>query len=160
MNEQSAAHPRRIGILLVDDQALRRMGLRLVLEATARINRAVPECRVSILTTFDLDQYAFAALHAGASGFRLEHAQPAALTAAIRSVATGDAVISARVTRRMLEVLGTVADGLSNAEIAQRFTPSEATVTTHVGRILAKLDLRDPVRAGVDAYESGPVTPG
>jgi len=234
VSEQPAAHPRRIGILLVDDQALLRMGFRLVLEAeddlvvlgeapdgevavrqalalrpdvvlmdvrmprmngieaTARIVAALPGCRVIILTTFDLDEYAFAALHAGASGFLLKHALPAELTAAIRSVATGDAVISPRVTRRMLEmfsrslpatgeraptgdgldprlraltpreleVLQTVAEGLSNAEIAERFTLSEATVKTHVGRILAKLGLRDRVLAVVLAYESGLATPG
>jgi len=235
VSERPATGPaRRIGLLLVDDQALLRMGFRLVLEAeddlvvlgeagdgeqavsqaralrpdvvlmdvrmprmngieaTERIVAALPECRVIILTTFDLDEYAFAALHAGASGFLLKDARPAELTAAIRTVATGDAVISPRVTRRMLEmfsgylpasgeaaptgggldprlrvltpreleVLGTIAEGLSNAEIAERFVLSEATVKTHVGRILGKLDLRDRVQAVVLAYESGLVTPG
>ncbi|WP_407344383.1 response regulator [Pengzhenrongella phosphoraccumulans] len=228
----SPAHP--IGLLLVDDQALLRMGFRLVLEAeddlvvlgeagdgalavtqaialrpdvvlmdvrmpgmngidaTERIVAALPECRVIILTTFDLDEYAFAGLRAGASGFLLKDARPAELTAAIRTVAAGDAVISPRVTRRMLEmfsgylpatgdvppggdgldprlrlltpreleVLGTIAEGMSNAEIAEHFVLSEATVKTHVGRILGKLQLRDRVQAVVLAYESGLVKPG
>ncbi|MGV8967034.1 MAG: response regulator [Cellulomonas sp.] len=229
---RSAARP--IGLLLVDDQALLRMGFRLVLEAeadlvvlgeagdgalavqqaialrpdvvlmdvrmpgmngidaTERIVAALPECHVIILTTFDLDEYAFAGLRAGASGFLLKDARPAELTAAIRTVAAGDAVISPRVTRRMLEmfsgylpasgeaspdgdgldprlrlltpreleVLGTIAEGMSNAEIAEHFVLSEATVKTHVGRILGKLQLRDRVQAVVLAYESGLVKPG
>ena len=163
------------------------------IEATERIVEALPACRVIILTTFDLDEYAFAALHAGASGFLLKDARPAELTAAIRAVATGDAVVSPRVTRRMLEmfadylpatgerapgadggldprlrvltareleVLGALAEGLSNAEIAAHFVLSEATIKTHVGRILGKLCLRDRVQAVVLAYESGLVTPG
>ena len=141
--------------------------------------------RVLILTTFDLDEYAFAALRVGASGFLLKDARPAELVGAIRAVATGDAVVSPRVTRRMLEmfsrslpaagdpdpgdldpriahltpreveVLRTIAEGLSNGEIAQRFVLSEATVKTHVGRILAKLGVRDRVQAVVLAYETG-----
>ncbi len=162
------------------------------IEATERVVAALPDCRVLILTTFDLDEYAFAALRAGASGFLLKDARPAELVSAIRAVATGDAVVSPRVTRRMLEMfagalpapgapepgrdgldprlrtltarelemLRTVAEGLSNAEIAARFVLSEATVKTHVGRILAKLDLRDRVQAVVLAYESGLVRPG
>jgi DNA-binding NarL/FixJ family response regulator len=222
-----------ISVLLVDDQALLRMGFRLVLEAepdlvvvgeagdgeqgvrqalalrpdvvlmdvrmpgtngiqaTERIVAALPGCRVVILTTFDLDEYAFAALRAGASGFLLKDARPAELTAAIRTVATGDAVVSPRITRRLLEmfaghlpaaddaaraggvdprlavltpreleVLEAVAEGLSNAEVAERFVLSEATVKTHVGRILGKLDLRDRVQAVVLAYESGLVRRG
>ena len=162
------------------------------IDATTRIVAALPECRVIILTTFDLDEYAFAALRAGASGFLLKDARPAELVAAIRDVASGDAVVSPRVTRRMLEmfagylpaagegapagggldprlrvltareleVFGAIAEGLSNAEIAAHFVLSEATVKTHVGRILAKLALRDRVQAVVLAYESGLVTPG
>ena len=158
--------------------------------ATERLVAALPECRVVILTTFDLDEYAFAALRAGASGFLLKDARPAELVAAIRSVASGDAVVSPRVTRRMLEmfaghlpadgartepgaidvrlqpltareleVLRAIAEGLSNAEIAARLVLSEATVKTHVGRILAKLALRDRVQAVVLAYTTGLVRP-
>ena len=162
------------------------------IDATAQIVSALPDCRVIILTTFDLDEYAFAALRAGASGFLLKDALPAELTAAIRAVATGDAAVSPRVTRRMLEmfsgylpsaggaaptadgldprlraltareleVFAALAEGLSNAEISAHFVLSEATVKTHVGRILAKLALRDRVQAVVLAYESGLVTPG
>ncbi|WNB87570.1 response regulator transcription factor [Cellulomonas sp. ATA003] len=160
--------------------------------ATERLVAALPQCRVVILTTFDLDEYAFAALRAGASGFLLKDARPAELVAAIRTVANGDAVVSARVTRRMLEmfaghlpadgaspaepgaldarlrsltpreleVLEAIAEGLSNGEIAARLVLSEATVKTHVGRILAKLGLRDRVQAVVLAYTTGLVRPG
>ncbi|MFI2753410.1 response regulator [Cellulomonas sp. P22] len=155
------------------------------IEATAQVVAATG-ARVLILTTFDLDDYAFAALRAGASGFMLKDARPAELVGAIRAVATGDAVVSPRVTRRMLEmfsdrlpepgdptvdgvadpriarltsreleVLRTVAEGMSNAEIAERLFLSEATVKTHVGRILAKLHVRDRVQAVVLAYETG-----
>jgi len=219
-----------VRVLLVDDQALLRMGFALVLdaeddlevvgeagdgraaltqvaalrpdvvlmdvrmpgmngiEATERVVAEHPRTRVLILTTFDLDEYAFAALRAGASGFLLKDARPAELVAAIRAVASGDAVVSPRVTRRMLEmfagrlprpgeadddaahgpdprltaltpreleVLRAVAEGLSNAEVAERFVLSEATVKTHVGRILAKLGVRDRVQAVVLAYETG-----
>ncbi|GEK20926.1 response regulator [Cellulomonas xylanilytica] len=222
-----------IRVLLVDDQALIRMGFRLLLsstddlevvgeaqdgksavdqvaalhpdvvlmdvrmpgvngiDATARIVKDHPATRVLVLTTFDLDEYAFAALRAGASGFLLKDAAPAELAAAVRTVASGDAVVSARITRRMLElfadhlpatdqapdpdaphprlssltpreteVLREVADGLSNAEIAQHLVLSEATVKTHVGRILAKLGVRDRVQAVVVAYETGLVRAG
>jgi DNA-binding NarL/FixJ family response regulator len=214
-------------VLLVDDQALLRMGFRLVLEgeedlevvgeagdgrtaveqvaalapdvvlmdvrmpgmngieATELIVSRHPGTRVLILTTFDLDEYAFAGLRAGASGFLLKDAGPAELVAAIRSVASGDAVVSPRITRRMLEmfagrlpadaaepagtedprlaeltarereVLEAVAEGLSNAEIAERLFLSEATVKTHVGRILAKLGVRDRVQAAVLCYQLG-----
>lgn len=156
------------------------------IEATAQIAASGSASRVLILTTFDLDEYAFAALRAGASGFLLKDARPAELTAAIRAVATGDAVVSPRVTRRMLElfagelpregaapapagedarlaglthrereVLLAVAEGLSNAEVAERLFLSEATVKTHVGRVLAKLGVRDRVQAVVLAYETG-----
>ncbi|AEE45227.1 response regulator [Cellulomonas fimi] len=222
-----------IRVLLVDDQALIRMGFRLLIDstddlevvgeaqdgqsaieqvaalrpdvvlmdvrmpgvngidATARIVETHPATRVLVLTTFDLDEYAFAALRAGASGFLLKDAAPADLAAAVRTVAGGEAVVSARVTRRMLElfaehlpaagadrgrdaphprlagltpreveVLREVAEGLSNGEIADRLFLSEATVKTHVGRILAKLRVRDRVQAVVVAYETGLVRAG
>jgi DNA-binding NarL/FixJ family response regulator len=166
------------------------------IEATRAITTAVPgdETRVLILTTFDLDEYAFSALRAGASGFLLKDVPPTELVAAIRTVARGDAVVSPRITRRLLEeyadtlpdlagsvdgspssaaehaalaqlterereVLLAVADGLSNAEIAERLFVSEATVKSHVGRLLAKLGLRDRVQAVVFAFQSGLVKP-
>jgi DNA-binding NarL/FixJ family response regulator len=166
------------------------------IEATRAITTAVPgdETRVLILTTFDLDEYAFSALRAGASGFLLKDVPPTELVAAIRTVARGDAVVSPRITRRLLEeyadtlpdlagsvdgspssaaehaalaqlterereVLLAVADGLSNAEIAERLYVSEATVKSHVGRLLAKLGLRDRVQAVVFAFQSGLVKP-
>ena len=153
------------------------------IQATERVLTELPSTRVIILTTFDLDEYAFAALRAGASGFLLKDARPAELVAAIRAVATGDAVVSPRVTRRMLELIAprlpdaetapqvderlavltpreheifaALGAGLSNAEIAERFVLSEATVKTHVGRGLGKLGLRDRVQAVVLAYETG-----
>jgi DNA-binding NarL/FixJ family response regulator len=141
--------------------------------------------RVLILTTFDLDEYAFAAIKAGASGFLLKDVPPTELLSAIRAVHCGDAVVAPSTTRRLLdrfapmlplnsapaspalgaltererEVLGLVAQGLSNAEIAARLVLSEATVKTHVGRILMKLELRDRVQAVVFAYETGVVRP-
>ncbi|MBS2966107.1 response regulator transcription factor [Actinocrinis puniceicyclus] len=145
-----------------------------------------PHPKVLILTTFDLDEYAFAAIKAGASGFLLKDVPPTELLSAIRAVHSGDAVVAPSTTRRLLdrfapllpssaapppptlsaltererEVLGLVAQGLSNAEIAARLVLSEATVKTHVGRILMKLDLRDRVQAVVLAYETGLVRPG
>jgi DNA-binding NarL/FixJ family response regulator len=159
------------------------------IEATRRITAAHPSVRVLALTTFDLDDYAFGALRAGASGFLLKDVRPAELVAAIRTVAAGDAVVSPRVTRRLLEeyaqvlplsagqraqrypqlsalterereVLVAVARGLSNAEIAAALFVSEATVKSHVGRILSKLGLRDRVQVVVLAYETGLVQPG
>jgi DNA-binding NarL/FixJ family response regulator len=157
-------------------------------QATRTIVESGAASRIIILTTFDLDEYVYAALRAGASGFLLKDAQPAELLAAIRAVASGDAVVSPRVTRRLLsqhahrlpaagspeaserallaqltarehEVLLEVARGLTNAEIAGRLVLSEATVKTHVGRILSKLDLRDRVQIVVFAYETGLITP-
>jgi DNA-binding NarL/FixJ family response regulator len=159
------------------------------IEATRRIVAANPAVRVLVLTTFDLDEYAFGALRVGASGFLLKDVRPAELITAIRTVASGNAVVSPRVTRRLLEeyaqvmplpaerqaerypqlsslteregeVLEAVAHGLSNAEIAAALCVSEATVKSHVGRILAKLGLRDRVQIVVLAYEAGLVRPG
>jgi DNA-binding NarL/FixJ family response regulator len=150
--------------------------------ATRRICGTDGAPRVLMLTTFDLDEYAFAALKAGASGFLLKDVPPQELLFAIRCVHSGDSVVAPSTTRRLIdrfvpllpadehsppeladltdrerEVLVQVAAGLSNAEIATRLFVSEATVKTHVGRILAKLGLRDRVQAVVLAYESGMV---
>lgn len=217
-----------IRVLLADDQALIRMGFRMVLdaeadievvgeaadgaaaitqakalnpdvvlmdirmpgvngiEATAEITRTL-DTKVLILTTFDLDEYAFGGLRAGASGFLLKDTRPAELIDAIRTVASGDAVVSPRITRRMLEmfagqlpsgatasgqvdpriasltpreteILRLVARGMSNAEIAAELVVSATTVKTHVGSVLAKLGVRDRVQAVVVAYETGLVS--
>lgn len=142
--------------------------------------------RVLVLTTFDLDEYVWEAPRAGAGGFLLEDAPPQQLAEGVRTVARGEALLAPAVTRRLverfvrvpppgsgaqrerfpeltereLEVLELVARGLSNAEIAERIFLSEATVKTHVSRMLAKLGLRDRVQAVVLAYETGLVTPG
>jgi DNA-binding NarL/FixJ family response regulator len=219
-----------IRVMLVDDQAMVRVGFRMILEtepeftvvgeaadgaeavelaercrpdvilmdvrmprldgieATARILARTTEGgpRVLILTTFDLDDYVYAALRAGASGFLLKDAPAEQLIEAIRVIGRGDAVLAPSVTRllieevarrpavdpaqvapgladltdRELEVLRLIARGRSNGEIAEELYLGEATVKTHVGRILTKLDLRDRVQAVVVAYESGLVTPG
>ena len=217
-----------IRILVVDDQALIRSGLRMILESESGMSvvgeaadgrEAVeqgkrlrpdvilmdvrmpvmdgieatrkladtgldPNPNVLILTTFDLDEYVYAAIRAGASGFLLKDAPPDDLIHAIRVVAGGDALLAPSVTRRLieefaartapetqpdgmdeltereLEVLKSLAAGLSNAEIAEALFVSEATVKTHVSHILTKLDLRDRVQAVVAAYESGLVRPG
>ncbi|HEY6748633.1 MAG TPA: response regulator transcription factor [Mycobacteriales bacterium] len=152
--------------------------------ATATIVGARPETRVLILTTFDLDEYVVAGLRAGASGFLLKDAPPGDLTAAIRTVAAGDAVLAPSATRRLLDrfaalgappprdqvlapltgrertVFALLAAGRSNREIAAELYLSEGTVKIHVGRILAKLALRDRVQAVILAYESGLIVPG
>jgi DNA-binding NarL/FixJ family response regulator len=152
------------------------------LEATRRIlgARGSADCRIIILTTFDLDQYVYAALSAGASGFLLKDVSPEQLVTAVRTVRSGDALLAPSITRRLverfapqaaarsavhrdlseltpreLEVLRLLARGLSNAELAAELTVSEATVKTHVARILGKLQLRDRVQAVVLAYETG-----
>ena len=215
-----------ISVVLADDQALMRMGFRMVLEAeeditvvgeasdgtsalaqakalhpdvilmdvrmpgmngieaTELIARECPSTRVLILTTFDLDEYAFAGLRAGASGFLLKDTRPTELAEAIRTVASGEAVVSPRITQRMLEmfasslpnsgtpaqasdpridsltprekeILVLMSQGMSNAEIAEHLVVSATTVKTHVGNVLAKLDVRDRVQAVVVAYETG-----
>jgi DNA-binding NarL/FixJ family response regulator len=138
--------------------------------------------RVVMLTTFDLDDYVYAALRAGASGFLLKHSTPDELAAAVRVVAAGDALLAPSVTRRLVEdfaraqpvvpinpvrltpretdVLRLVARGLSNRQIADDLVLAEQTVKTHVSNILTKLDLRDRAQAVVYAYEAGVVTPG
>ena len=148
------------------------------LEATRRILAADPAARVLILTTFDLDEYVFEALSAGASGFVLKDDPPEQLIAAIRTVAGGDALLSPAVTKRVIrkfvriprapapkafdeltarerEVLRLITNGLSNAEIGRELFISETTVKTHVTRVLQKLDLRDRVQAVVLAYQTG-----
>ncbi len=152
--------------------------------ATGAITRRGETPRVIVLTTFDLDEYAFAAIRAGASAFLLKDAPPADLLSAIRAVHSGDAVVAPSTTRRLLEhfaaaqpgreawpsldgltdreveVLRLVARGRSNTEIAAELVVAEATVKTHVGRILAKTGTRDRVQLVVLAYESGLVTRG
>ena len=230
MTSEQADPSAPIRVLLVDDQALLRLGFRMILDAepgidvvgeaddgAAAIRRAtelrpdvvlmdvrmpgldgiaatrailaagVPS-KVLILTTFDVDQYVYAGLRAGASGFLLKDVPPAELISAIRSVAYGDAVIAPGATRRLLdtftallpdperkqrqeellcsltererEVFFMVAAGASNAEVGAGLHMSEGTVKVHVGRILAKFHLRDRVQIVVLGYESGLITPG
>jgi len=152
--------------------------------ATRTITESGSDAKVLVMTTFDLDEHVLGALRAGASGFLLKDTPPEDLVSAIRSVAAGDAVVSPKVTKRLLsrfvaqtpsttdasvldsltgrerEVLVHLATGLSNAEIAAVLHLSEATIKTHIGRILTKLDIRDRVQAVVLAYETGLVRPG
>jgi DNA-binding NarL/FixJ family response regulator len=158
------------------------------IEATRRITSdpATAMVKVVVLTTFDADEYVYGALRAGASGFLLKDAPPEQVFAAVRVVSAGDALLDPAVTRRLIaefasrppereapqqpalgrltaretEVLGLVAGGLSNAEIAERLVVSHATAKTHVARILAKLDARDRAQLVVLAYETGLVHPG
>ncbi|MFD9303528.1 response regulator [Streptomyces sp. NPDC060048] len=176
----------RPDVVLLDIRMPRLDGL----EAARRILAEAPECRVIMLTTFDLDQYVYAALAAGASGFLLKDVTPEYLANAVRLVNTGDALLAPSITRRLVErcasasaargggaapaphpdldaltprereVLTLMGHGLSNTELARELTLSEATVKTHVARIFAKLTLRDRAQAVVLAYETGLVTPG
>ena len=214
-------------LLIVDDQALVRVGLRKILEsepemtvageagdgeeavasarrlrpdvvlmdirmpvldgieATTRIVRAQPSARVLILTTFGLDTYVYDALRAGASGFMLKDAPPEEIAAAVRIVASGEALLAPTVTRAVIEefvrqrpaavpatppvaeltprereVLDLLARGLSNPEICERLVISEATAKTHVAHILQKLDLRDRIQVIIYAYENRLIVPG
>jgi len=177
----SALHP---DVVLMD---VRMPGMDGI-QATAAIAAAAPASKVLILTTFDLDEYVFAGLKAGASGFLLKDAPPAQLMTAIRTVAGGEAVLAPTATRRLIDqfvpllpdpgqqpdrdallsrltdreraVFARLAAGLSNREIAGEMHLSQGTVKIHVGRILAKLGLRDRVQAVVLAYESGLIKPG
>jgi DNA-binding NarL/FixJ family response regulator len=178
----AAALRHRPDVVLMDIQMPEMDGL----EATRRILAAQPGsgCRIIMLTTFDLDRYVYEALAAGASGFLLKHVSPEHLIAAVRLVRSGDALLAPSITRRLverfaprtsvpplvhgdlagltpreLEVLRLLARGLSNAELAAELTLGEATIKTHVARILAKLQLRDRVQAVVLAYQTGLASP-
>ena len=178
------ARRQRPQVLLMDV----RMPVMNGIEATRRISSdpATAEVRVVVLTTFDIDEYVYGALRAGASGFLLKDAPPEQVFAAVRVAAAGDALIDPAVTRRLIaefarrpvavpprhlpalrlltdrerEVLGLVGRGLSNAEVAERLVISHATAKTHVARILGKLQARDRAQLVVLAYESGLVRPG
>jgi DNA-binding NarL/FixJ family response regulator len=155
------------------------------IEATTRLVQAGCQARIVMLTTFDLDEYVYHALKAGASGFLLKDASREQLTGAVRAVAAGETLLAPAITRRLIEdfchgpapgppaasaggrlseretdVVRLVAQGLSNAEIAAKLFLSEATIKSHVARILAKLGLRDRVQVAVFAYENGIVRPG
>jgi DNA-binding NarL/FixJ family response regulator len=157
------------------------------IEATRHIAAHLPEVKVLILTTFDVDEYAFAGLHAGASGFLLKNARTEELIAGIRTVAAGDAILAPSTTRRLLDayadtfhppvsgaphryvlepltqrerqVFTEMASGRTNQEIADHLVLSETTVKTHVARVLAKLQLRDRIQAVIFAYENGLIPP-
>ena len=174
------ARSRRPDVVLMDIRMPNMDGI----ETTRRISRAGPTPRVLILTTFDLDEYVYEALRAGASGFLLKDARADDLLRAIRVVAAGEALLSPSITRRLIaefarrpamsdqpaglrdltaretEVLRLIARGLPNADIARTLVLGEATVKTHVARIFQKLDLHDRAQAVVLAYETGLVQPG
>jgi DNA-binding NarL/FixJ family response regulator len=180
----SMASALRPDVVLMDVRMPRMDGI----QATAAIVAGSSPGKVLILTTFDLDEYVFAGLKAGASGFLLKDAPPGELLTAIRTVASGEAVLAPTATRRLIDqfvpllpdpvrrhdrdallakltereqtVFAQLAAGRSNREIADDLHLSEGTVKVHVGRILAKLDLRDRVQAVVLAYESGLIAPG
>jgi DNA-binding NarL/FixJ family response regulator len=182
--EDAVAEARRLqpDVVLMDI----RMPVLDGIEATRRIIRAQPVTRVLILTTFGLDGYVYDALYAGASGFMLKDAPPEEIVAAVRIVASGDALLAPAVTRAVIdefarrqpaaapvlppavadltprerEVLDLLARGLSNPEICEKLVISEATAKTHVARILQKLSLRDRVQAVIYAYETGLLRPG
>ncbi|MET8868063.1 response regulator transcription factor [Nonomuraea sp. NPDC004580] len=181
----TAARELRPDVVLMDIRMPNLDGL----EAARRVLAQDPDCRVLMLTTFDLDRYVYAALALGASGFLLKDVTPEHLANAVRLVTTGDALLAPSITRRLverfaaqdqaggatttsvpadlavltareLEVLTLVGRGLSNAELAEALTLSETTVKTHVARIFTKLGLRDRAQAVVVAYESGLISAG
>jgi DNA-binding NarL/FixJ family response regulator len=179
---QALAQARRLDpdVILMDVRMPQMNGI----EATTQLVRAGSRARILMLTTFNLDEYIYHALKAGASGFLLKDASRERLTSAVRAAAAGETLLAPAITRRLIEdfcrgpapgaaastagrlsereldVVLLVAQGLSNAEIAARLHLSEATVKSHIARILAKLDLRDRVQVAVYAYESGIVRPG
>ncbi|MGW0159445.1 response regulator transcription factor [Mycobacterium sp. NPDC003323] len=176
----SLVRSRPVDVVLMDLRMPRLDGI----AATASITAEHPACRVIALTTFDLDEYAFPAIRAGASGFLLKDARSEEIVDAIRTVHAGHGVIAASTTRRLIEFVAAapepagaerinsmltareldifleIATGANNREIADRLHLAEATVKTHVGHVLAKLDLRDRVQAVVLAYETGLAHPG
>lgn len=167
-------------VALMDIQMPRMNGI----EATREALRVFPQMKVVALTTFDLDEYLYEAVRAGASGFLLKHVSPEDLVHAVRAVVQGDTILSPALTKRLLqrfatrplrgrmparlsalserelEVVRLVARGLSNREIARQLFLSEATIKTYLSRLLAKLDIRDRVQVAIVAYESGLIEPG
>lgn len=167
-------------VVLMDVQMPRMNGI----EATRHMIRLVPEVKVVALTTFDLDEYVYGAVQAGASGFLLKHVSPGDLVRAVHAVAQGDTILAPSLTRRLLErfaarplpgqrperldrlsqreteVVALVARGLTNGDIGRELFLSEATVKTYLSRVLTKLDLRDRVQVAILAYETGLIEPG